>query len=387
MKYLKIALLAVLLFAGVATPVQAYGAPSLSVTSVGRDEFRITVNSDESYAPVDLYYRQENSSLWNAILDIGDTDRNGSFSTTREINSYNSSQSWYFYVEVDGYSSRIVNVESDDDDDDCRRYNDCDDDCDSYNNYCDCNYYRNCDDCDYYGCDDDCRYYNYDDCDDDDDRDFRFTTTSLPRASTHDYYDERISVTGGRSPYEFDIISGELPDGLSLRDNGRIQGTPRRSGTETFTVEVEDDRGRTITRRFTVTVGGSVRGNSDFANGALVLDRDTVYIIYRDQKIGFSNAQAFTGLGYQWTSLYGGDTSDLDYLSNVSSSNRAHPWGSWLRSGNTIYFMHEDGLIPVPSYDIFRDNGGQDHLVVPMNSYDWDRRTLPSMRRDDSRLE
>jgi hypothetical protein len=70
-----------------------------------------------------------------------------------------------------------------------------------------------------------------------------FRTTSLPDAMEGDSYSEDIEVRGGESPYTFTLISGTLPSGLSLDDDGTIYGTPAKGtvGTYTFTIEATDD--------------------------------------------------------------------------------------------------------------------------------------------------
>ncbi len=132
---------------------------------------------------------------------------------------------------------------------------------------------------------------------------------------------------------------------------------------------------------------GRVRANTTFKSGALVLDNGTVYLIYRDQKIGFSNERVFLDLGYQWSDVVYGNTSYLPHIYTVTSGTYSHPWGSWVKSGSTIYFVHEDGLIPVPSDSIFKNNGGESKLTVPMNYYDRHLDTLSKMKNNDSRLK
>jgi len=70
-----------------------------------------------------------------------------------------------------------------------------------------------------------------------------FVTTSLPEATEGSTYSESISVTGGTSPYTWTIVSGSLPDGLTLRaSTGVISGTPDEgtAGSHTFTIRVTD---------------------------------------------------------------------------------------------------------------------------------------------------
>lgn len=54
-------------------------------------------------------------------------------------------------------------------------------------------------------------------------------------------YSSEVTVVGGTPPYTFEIISGTLPDGLTLDENtGAITGTPTTGGTFNFTVQVTD---------------------------------------------------------------------------------------------------------------------------------------------------
>jgi hypothetical protein len=70
-----------------------------------------------------------------------------------------------------------------------------------------------------------------------------FLTTSLPAATEDSGYSEQVSVTGGTSPYTWTIVSGSLPDGLTLTSStGVIHGTPDddTAGAYSFTIRVTD---------------------------------------------------------------------------------------------------------------------------------------------------
>ncbi|HMI51153.1 MAG TPA: Ig domain-containing protein [Candidatus Saccharimonadales bacterium] len=49
-----------------------------------------------------------------------------------------------------------------------------------------------------------------------------------------------IGITGGIPPYNFTVIGGNLPPGVSLNNAGLFQGTPTTPGTYNFTVQVTD---------------------------------------------------------------------------------------------------------------------------------------------------
>lgn len=57
-------------------------------------------------------------------------------------------------------------------------------------------------------------------------------------------YSSEITVTGGTAPYTFAVISGALPNGLSLNaSTGAITGTPTVAGVFSFVVRVTDNDG------------------------------------------------------------------------------------------------------------------------------------------------
>lgn len=66
------------------------------------------------------------------------------------------------------------------------------------------------------------------------------TTDSLPNPIPGEPYSEQIVGTGGTGTYSFEIIDGELPEGLTMSDTGLISGTPTGSISATFTVRMRD---------------------------------------------------------------------------------------------------------------------------------------------------
>ncbi|HEX3095729.1 MAG TPA: hypothetical protein VHQ20_01255 [Patescibacteria group bacterium] len=230
---------------------QASTGPRIAVESLSRSQFRITVTNAFSYSQVNLYSHQSDSQLWNGILNIGQTDYNGRFTTTRTFNSFHPDLAWFWYATVGGQNTPSI-------------------------------------------------------------------------------------TTGG---------------------NGNNND------------------------------GGQVLPASTFANGALVQDNGTVYIIYRGQKSAFANESAFLGNGFSWSNVFYGNTAGIPLVYIISSAGyTSHPWGSWIRSGDTIYFVYETGLIPISSYSIFLNNGGNPNLIVPANWYDMRLDLLSKMKTDDSRL-
>jgi len=81
-------------------------------------------------------------------------------------------------------------------------------------------------------------------------------TASLPDAPANQSYNQVLQASGGIPPYNWTIISGALPPGLSLLPNGTIAGIPTRQWKYTFTVEVSDTDGVKASRSLTVFVVG-----------------------------------------------------------------------------------------------------------------------------------
>ncbi len=134
---------------------------------------------------------------------------------------------------------------------------------------------------------------------------------------------------------------------------------------------------------------GWVQGATAYSNGQLVSINKTVYISYKNTLIPFGSAGAFTGLGYSfWQVTNGGSYNNQPVSSYViSNSHAAHPWGAWVKSGSTIYFVHDLGLIPIPDWNTFVNNGGQSNLIVPANSWDFQLPILSVMGYGDTRLK
>jgi Bacterial Ig-like domain (group 2) len=135
--------------------------------------------------------------------------------------------------------------------------------------------------------------------------------------------------------------------------------------------------------------GGGVLGASTYANGQLISEGSTVYIVYKNTKTAFANSSVFFGLGYSFGNVLQVGSSNLVNSSHtVTTIYSSHPWGSWVKnSGNTVYFVHDQGLIPVPDWNTFLNNGGQSNMIVSANTYDFRLPILSPMVSSDPRLQ
>jgi hypothetical protein len=83
------------------------------------------------------------------------------------------------------------------------------------------------------------------------------TTASLATGKEGTAYSATLSASGGKPGYTWSVASGKLPAGLTLAADGIISGTPSKTGTASFTAEVQDSSNpkRTAEKGFSLTVG------------------------------------------------------------------------------------------------------------------------------------
>jgi len=86
----------------------------------------------------------------------------------------------------------------------------------------------------------------------------QITTTSLPPGEISRNYHTNLQATGGQQPYNWSIVSGSLPPGVSF-DSGLIDGLPTNSGTFNFNVQVSDQRANTTNKNLSITINPALQ--------------------------------------------------------------------------------------------------------------------------------
>lgn len=396
-----------------ATTAFAY-TPVLSVTAIGTDQFSVNIYAAAPNSTVDLYTKQSDSDLWTIIRNFGSTDNNGSFNQVLSIGTFRPELSREFYVIIGGVSSpsvivqpyytgnqlsfssqnitlnsgqtQTVNVYGSN-----QRQIYVSSNSNTYATSVTINDSNSLVVRGDHAGSSTIRISTYDNLSSGTfnvtvtEQTLSFMTTSLPQAMIGEYYNQRVLATGGSSPYHYSISSGSVPYGLALTDDGWIYGTPTYLQQTNFEIRATDALNRQVTKQFVVSVTG--RNQTTYRNGQLVIENGTIYQLYKNQRIGFANMWSFNNLGFKLANVEPGYWSQLPQTQFVvNTSYSAHPWGSWVKSGNTVYFVHETGLIPITTYEIFLNNGGLDKLVVPINWYDGQLAMQPFMTYNDSRL-
>ncbi len=90
---------------------------------------------------------------------------------------------------------------------------------------------------------------------------------AMPNGTVGDHYSfHPLNVTGGRTPYQWRVIAGQLPSGLNLDDNGNAVGVPTSARVYQFTMQVKDVDGQALTGEFTVTINARAQYNQVYNN-------------------------------------------------------------------------------------------------------------------------
>jgi len=78
---------------------------------------------------------------------------------------------------------------------------------------------------------------------------------AFPNPSVGAPYSQTISLSGGTAPFTYALTAGALPAGLTLNSaSGLISGTPTTTGTASFTIQITDSNGATVSQQFKLTV-------------------------------------------------------------------------------------------------------------------------------------
>lgn len=124
------------------------------------------------------------------------------------------------------------------------------------------------------------------------------TTSRLPRGSVGTTYSQNLGASGGQTPYNWSLASGNLPDGLSLNQTtGVISGVPERAGTSSFVIKLTDFTSVSVTTTLSLIINPAI--------SALEIDTESL----PDGVIGQDYSRALSAAGgsapYRWTIING----------------------------------------------------------------------------------
>ena len=82
----------------------------------------------------------------------------------------------------------------------------------------------------------------------------QITTTSLTNGQAGSYYETLLGAASCYPSFTWSLNAGVLPSGLTLDGSGVLSGTPNSSGTNNFTVQVQDGNSNLATKALTLVI-------------------------------------------------------------------------------------------------------------------------------------
>ncbi len=91
------------------------------------------------------------------------------------------------------------------------------------------------------------------------------TNGNLPQGQLGSSYSETLTAKGGTQPYSWSISAGSPPAGITLTSDGKFSGLPASTGTSSFTASVQDSKGLSAQKAFSVSIlsGGNYDGPAE----------------------------------------------------------------------------------------------------------------------------
>jgi len=187
-------------------------------------------------------------------------------------------------------------------------------------------------------------------------------TNGLASGTVGAAYQQMLAATGGTPPYTWSLVSssGALPPGLNLTGAGMISGVPSAAETSSFTVQVNDSAGSTMSGAFSITIANST-GNGRLSASPAALTFNS------------SNSQTFTVSGGN------GGVTEVDDCVGQGIVNLTSPGtstiGTWavspLANGScTINFTDSTGNNASVSISVDMQASGTSSLTFQMEESD-----------------
>ena len=99
-------------------------------------------------------------------------------------------------------------------------------------------------------------------------------------------------------------------------------------------------------------------------------DKGTCYLITSGKKAGFTSANVFTQLGYNFSYVMSGDVSFLPSTANIDTPTAPHNPGTLINKDGTVYLVANNGLLGLPNWDTLKSWGYSPTDIIPANSAD-----------------
>lgn len=99
-------------------------------------------------------------------------------------------------------------------------------------------------------------------------------------------------------------------------------------------------------------------------------DKGTCYLITESKRAGFTSAEIFSKLGFDFKTVLVGDVSFLNTSTNIDSDSQAHRPGTLVNKDGTVFFVSPTGLLGIPDWASLLSWGYSQQDIIPANTAD-----------------
>jgi len=182
------------------------------------------------------------------------------------------------------------------------------------------------------------------------------TTASLANGEVGTAYSATLAATDGAPPLVWSVLSGALPDGLTLNADGTVTGTPTTEGSSSFTARVTDALGRTDDQALSITITAPpVTGYDGVLGSYMDISATGTVLDISDTDDGTSDAVAigfpFTFYGTEYTEIFVNTNGTVNFSDEyASTSNTNLPSAS---NADNLIAVFWDDLDPGDNGEIY----------------------------------
>ncbi len=208
-------------------------------------------------------------------------------------------------------------------------------------------------------------------------------TTSLPNGTVGQPYTAFLQATGGTGNYQWSVVSGTLPQGITVSPSGVLSGTPSIAGGYSVIFQVSDGT-QTVSRFFTIAVGGVQPSPAPLSIQTTSLPQGIIGQPYT------ASLQAIGGSGnYQWSVVSGtlpqglsltGNTGSQVTIAGTPTVAGTYGFSVQVSDGTNVaarpFFLNV--ISTQPSITILAPAGGESWVAGSMYPILWQAQNLPT---------
>ncbi|GAB3497226.1 hypothetical protein GCM10027341_17270 [Spirosoma knui] len=187
------------------------------------------------------------------------------------------------------------------------------------------------------------------------------TTVTIPSANTATVgvsFSQSFSASGGQGTYSYSVVSGSLPEGLSLSQGGLLSGVPTQTGSYSIIVQAQAEQGCTgLSSPYRLTVSNPTPTITDFGASPSPVCAGSP-VTFTATVGNYSGGYSYTLTNGESAPLSGSSTSGA-FSQSLTASGSASQSYTLLVSSQGTQATATTGLSVNPTLSVSLNNNGQ----------------------------